>query len=354
MAKKQNIPQTLAPTEQNDVIIYTSKDGKSNVALMTREGKVWLTQRQMAQLFATSVPSISMNITKVLNDRELGADSTIKQFLTVASNGKTYNVIYYSLEMILAVGYRVRGVRGIQFRQWATRHLSEYLIKGFTMDDERLKNPDGRPDYFDELLERIRDIRASEYRFYRKLRDLFRLSSDYEVNEKATQMFFAETQNKLLYAVTHHTAAELVLARANADSQNMGLTSWKGQIVRKGDITIAKNYLNEEEIDLLNRLTVLFLESAEIRVKSRKDLTLDYWRNTVDSLLGSHDQDVLVGNGTVSNQQMEQRVRAVYEQFDQRRRMLAAESDDDDNQLLINTEDIAELEKIGKIVLNEK
>lgn len=354
MAKKQNIPQTLAPTEQNDVIIYTSKDGKSNVALMTREGNVWLTQRQMAQLFATSVPSISMNITKVLNDRELDADSTIKQFLTVASNGKTYNVIYYSLEMILAVGYRVRGVRGVQFRQWATRHLSEYLIKGFTMDDERLKNPDGRLDYFDELLERIRDIRASEYRFYRKLRDLFRLSSDYEVNEKATQMFFAETQNKLLYAVTHHTAAELVLARANADSQNMGLTSWKGQIVRKGDITIAKNYLSEEEIDLLNRLTVLFLESAEIRVKSRKDLTLEYWRNTVDNLLSSHDQDVLVGNGSISNQQMEQRVRAIYEQFDQRRKMLAAESEEDDNQLLINTEDIAELEQIGKIVLNEK
>lgn len=348
MAKKQNIPQTLAPTEQNDVIIYTSKDGKSNVALMTREGKVWLTQRQMAQLFATSAQNIGQHISKVLTDRELDANSVIKQFFTTATDGKTYNVIYYSLEMILAVGYRVRGVRGVQFRQWATRHLSEYLIKGFTMDDERLKNPDGRPDYFDELLERIRDIRASEYRFYRKLRDLFRLSSDYEVNEKATQMFFAETQNKLLYAVTHHTAAELVLARANADSQNMGLTSWKGQIVRKGDITIAKNYLNEEEIDLLNRLTVLFLESAEIRVKSRKDLTLDYWRNTVDNLLGSHDQDILVGNGTVSNQQMEQRVRAIYEQFDQRRRMLAAESEDDDNQLLINTEDIAELEQIKR------
>ena len=333
--------------EQNDVIIYTSKDGKSNVALMTREGKVWLTQKQMATLFATSAQNIGQHIAKVLADKELDENSVIKQFFTTASDGKPYNTYFYSLEMILAVGYRVRGVRGVQFRQWATRHLSEYLVKGFTMDDERLKNPDGRPDYFDELLERIRDIRTSEKRFYQKLRDLFRLSSDYEAYEKATQMFYAETQNKLLYAVTHRTAAELVLDRADAEKPNMGLNTWKGNIVRKGDIVVAKNYLNEEEIDLLNRLTMLFLESAELRVKSRKDLTLDYWRQTVDSLLESHDQDVLVGNGSVSNDQMEQLVRAIYDRFDQRRKALAAtEADAEDAQLVLEEDDpINELEK---------
>lgn len=339
------------PVEQNDVIIYTSKDGKSNVALMTREGKVWLTQKQMAQLFATSAQNIGQHVAKVLADKELDADSVIKQFFTTASDGKQYSTYFYSLDMIMAVGYKVRGVRGVQFRQWATRHLSEYLVKGFTMDDERLKNPDGRPDYFDELLDRIRDIRTSEYRFYQKLRRLFSLSSDYEVYEKATQMFFAETQNKLLYAVTHHTAAELVLARANADEPNMGLTTWKGGIVRKGDIIVAKNYLREDEIDLLNRLTMLFLESAEIRVKSRKDLTLDYWRNTVDSLLESHDQDVLVGNGSVSNEQMERQVRAIYERFDHRRKALAAVQEDaaDEKLLLIEyTDAIEELEHLRK------
>jgi len=225
MPKKQDIVPALTVTEQNDVIIYTSKDGKSNVALMTREGKVWLTQKQMAQLFATSSQNIGQHIAKVLNDRELEQNSVVKYFFITADDGKPYNTLCYSLDMILAVGYKVRGVRGVQFRQWATRHLSEYLVKGFTMDDERLKNPDGRPDYFDELLNRIRDIRTSELRFYQKLRDLFRLSSDYEVQEKATQMFFAETQNKLLFAVTHHTAAELVLERANANKSKFVVLS---------------------------------------------------------------------------------------------------------------------------------
>jgi len=351
MPKKQEIVPALTITEQNDVIIYTSKDGKANVALMTREGKVWLTQKQMAQLFATSAQNIGQHIAKVLSDGELESNSVVKYFFITADDGKPYNTLCYSLDMILAVGYKVRGVRGVQFRQWATRHLSEYLIKGFTMDDERLKNPDGRPDYFDELLDRIRDIRTSEFRFYQKLRDLFRLSSDYEVYEKATQMFYAETQNKLLYAVTHHTAAELVMARADAAAPNMGLTSWKGGIVRKGDIVIAKNYLNEEEIDSLNRLTMLFLESAEFRVKSRKDLTLDYWRNTVDDLLSSHEQDVLVGNGSISNEQMEQQVKAIYERFDRRRKLLAAsEADAEDAQLVLEAESetMKELEEIKR------
>jgi hypothetical protein len=271
-----------------------------------------------------------------LKENELNKDSVVKQYLTTAADGKEYNVVFYSLEMILAVGFRVRGVRGTQFRQWANRHLTEYLVKGFTMDDERLKNPDGRPDYFDELLERIRDIRASEKRFYQKLRDLFRLSSDYEAREKATQMFFAETQNKLLYAVTHHTAAEIVMKRADAGKANMGLTTWKGSIVRKGDIIIAKNYLDADEMEKLNRLVSIFLESAEYRVKERKDLTLDFWRNNVNGLLSFQGLDVLVGSGSVSNLEMEEYARAQYEEFNARRKRIDAQMADEEDMKLLD------------------
>ena len=333
----------MADTESN-IIIYNTIDGKASVALYAKDGRIWLNQVQMAELFATSKQTVSYHISNILKDNELDKNSVVKEFLTTASDGKQYNVIFYSLEMILAVGYRVKGKRGTQFRQWATRHLSEYLIKGFTMDDERLKNPDGRPDYFDELLERIRDIRASEKRFYQKLRDLFALSSDYETREKATQMFFAETQNKLLYAVTNQTASEIIVNRANENKPNMGLTTWKGSIVRKGDIIIAKNYLNEEEIDMLNRLVNLFLESAELRVKGRKDLTLAFWRVYVNQLLEFQGQKVLVGNGTVSKDQMENFVTQVYERFDSRRKQYDA--------LMADEEDIKILDDVENKVKN--
>lgn len=340
--------QELVATEQNDVIIYHSKDGKINVALMTRDGNVWLSQQQIATLFGTSVPNVNMHISNILKERELSADSVIKNYLTTASDGKPYDVMYYSLQMIIAIGFRVRGVRGTQFRQWANAHLSEYLVKGFTMDDERLKNPDGRPDYFDEMLQRIRDIRASEKRFYQKLRDLFHLSSDYEAKEKATQMFFAETQNKLLYAVTDHTAAEIIVERADAEKPNMGLTSWKGSVVRKADIVIAKNYLQMEEIDKLNRLVNIFLESAELRVKDRKDLTLDYWRDNVNGLLSFQGQKILNGNGSVSNSVMENHVKHVYETFDSRRKVYEAElADQEDLKLLEELEQRVKVDKKG-------
>ena len=237
--------------EKNDIIIYRTADGKSSVALYAKDGKIWLNQQQIAELFATSKQNVSLHILNILKESELDEKTVVKNYLTTASDGKQYSIVFYSLEMILSVGYRIRSVRGIQFRQWATRHLSEYLVKGFTMDDERLKEPDGRPDYFDELLARIRDIRASEKRFYQKIRDLFSLSSDYNEKDKSVQMFFAETQNKLLYAVTHQTAAEIITSRADASKQNMGLTSWKGSIVRLQDITVAKNYLSKDEIEKL-------------------------------------------------------------------------------------------------------
>jgi hypothetical protein len=252
-----------------------------------------MNQNQLAELFDTSKPNISMHISNILKENELQLDSVVKNYLTTAADGKQYDVTFYSLDMILAIGFRVRSKRGTQFRIWANQHLKEYLIKGFTMDDERLKNPNGRPDYFDELLERIREIRASEKRFYQKVRDLLSLSSDYDSTDKATQMFFAETQNKLLYAVTGQTAAEIIVNRADASQPNMALTSWKGSVVRKQDIFTAKNYLSQDEVDTLNRLTVLFLDTAELRVKERKDLNLRYWRETVDGLLNFQNKIVL-------------------------------------------------------------
>jgi len=303
-----------------DLIIYNTPDGKSAIALYAKDGSVWLNQNQIAELFATSKQNIGQHVSSILKENELDADSVVKYYFTTAADGKNYNVAFYALEMILAVGFRVRGVRGTQFRQWANRNLTGYLRKGFVMDDDRLKNPDGRPDYFDELLSRIRDIRASEKRFYQKVRDLFTLSSDYDATDKSSQMFFAETQNKLLFAVTGKTAAELIVYRADAQKDNMGLTSWKGAIVRKQDIITAKNYLTEDEIDTLNRLVVIFLETAELTVKERKDLTMSFWKENVDRLLNFQNKNLLPGSGTVSNAQMESHVEKVYELFDKKRK----------------------------------
>lgn len=325
--------------EQSNIIIYNTDDGKVKVVLYAKDGNIWMNQNQMAELFATSIPNISMHISNILKESELQQNSVIKEYLTTAADGKNYNVTFYSLEMILAIGFRVRSKRGTQFRIWANRNLKEYMVKGFLIDDDRLKNPDGRPDYFDELLERIRDIRASEKRFYQKVRDLLALSSDYDKTDKATQMFFAETQNKLLYAVTHQTAAEIIVSRADASQPNMALTSWKGNVVRKQDIYTAKNYLKDDEIDMLNRLTVLFLDSAELRVKERKDLTLNYWRNNVDALLDFQNKDVLKGAGTISNTQMERIVDTVYAEFNQRRKLYAAQQADN-----MDNDDLSALE----------
>ncbi|MBE9484158.1 MAG: virulence RhuM family protein, partial [Bacteroidetes bacterium] len=290
--------------DRQDIIIYNTADGKASVSLYAKNGMVWMNQNQLAKLFDTSVPNISMHISNILKEKELSENSVVKDYLTTAADGKDYKVTFYSLEMVLAIGFRVRSKRGTQFRIWANHHLKEYMVKGFVMDDERLKNPDGRPDYFDELLERIREIRASEKRFYQKVRDLFALSSDYDKTDKATQMFFAETQNKLLYAVTGKTAAEIILERADAEKPNMALTAWKGSVVRKQDIFIAKNYLTEDEIDTLNRLVVIFLETAELRAKNRIDITMKFWHDNVDRMLAFNERPLLKGKGTISKAAM--------------------------------------------------
>ena len=315
----------------DNIIIYNTDDGKTNVRLYANDGTVWMTQAQMAELFQSSKQNIGQHLKHCIAEGELSADSVIKYFFTTATDGKKYKTAFYNLEAILAVGFRVRSPRGTQFRRWANTTLKEYMQKGFVLDDERLKNPDGRPDYFDELLARIRDIRASEKRFYQKLRDLFSLSSDYDKTDKTTLQFFAETQNKLIYGVTGQTAADLIMARADSQKPNMALTSWSGTIVRRKDIIIAKNYLTNDEIDSLNRLVTIFLESAELRVKLRKDLTLDYWRTTVDKLLADHGIPLLSHHGHHSRDEMKTFVNNVYEEFDIRRKDQEAQQADEDD-----------------------
>lgn len=314
--------------EESRFILYTTDDGKAQVSLMSHDGRIWLNQKQMAELFAVTKMNISLHVANILKEKELDG-SVVKFFFTTAADGKRYKVAYYALEMILAVGFRVRGVRGTQFRQWANAHLGEYLVKGFTMDDERLKNPDGHPDYFDELLARIRDIRASEKRFYQKVRDLFALSSDYRGNEAKTLRFFAEVQNKLLFAATGHTAAELVVQRSDPSKPNMGLTTWKGGIVRKEDVIVAKNYLTSDEIDTLNRITAIFLETAELRVKRHMDLTLPFWINAVDKMLTANLFEVLHGSGLVSHEKAVEVSSERYDEFDAIRKREDARLADD-------------------------
>ncbi|MEM7386331.1 MAG: virulence RhuM family protein [Verrucomicrobiota bacterium] len=317
----------------SELILYASEDGRTRLHLRAEDGTIWLTQLEIAELFQTTKQNVSLHAKNILEEGELSEKATVKESLTVQSEGQRKvqrKVKFYNLELILAIGYRVRSPRGTQFRQWATAHLREYLVKGFVMDDERLKNPGGW-DYFDELLARIRDIRASEKRFYQKVRELFALSSDYQAREKESHLFFAEVQNKLLFAVTEKTAAELVADRADAEQPNMGLTAWSGGRVRKRDVIVAKNYLNAEEIDTLNRLVTIFLEQAELRVRERKDLTLEYWRQNVDRMLDFNERPILQDAGSISHDAMAELAHGRYDEFDQRRReaeMLAADNED--------------------------
>ena len=323
----------------HELILYQTEDGESQVQLRTADDSAWLTQMDIAELFATTKQNVSLHIKNILAEGELVEDSVVKETLTTAADGKRYRTKLYRLEMILAVGYRVKGTRGTQFRQWATTHLSEYLIKGFVMDDERLKNPGGW-DYFDELLARIREISASEKRFYQKVRDLFALSQDYRADDREAQLFFAEVQNKLLFAVTQKTAAEIVVGRADPESPNMALTACSLNRARKQDVIIAKNSLPQDEVDTLNRLVVIFLEQAELRTKEHKELTLNYWRKNVDRLLEFNERPVLEHAGKISADEMKQIANERYDAFDAHRRQAEA--------LAADVEDIKALEEIEK------
>lgn len=332
----------------SELILFTSEDGQTQMHLRVEGGTIWLTQLEVAELFQTTKNNVSIHTRNIFAEGELTPEATVKESLTVQNEGNRQvkrTIAYYHLDLILAIGYRVRSPRGTQFRQWATTHLREFLVKGFVMDDQRLKDPKGW-DYFDELLARIREIRASEKRFYQKVRELFALSSDYSADDTSTQLFFAEVQNKLHFAATGQTAAEIIVSRANPDQANMSLTNWSGSRVRKHDVIIAKNYLTEDEIDTLNRLVVIFLEQAELRVKQRKDLTLEFWRKNVDDLLRFNDKPVLDGPGMVSREDMTRIAYERYETFDAQRRITEAAAAD--------AEDLREIEDIERELKSKK
>ncbi len=315
----------------SSLILYTTDDGKSQIQLRAKDQTVWLSQREMAELFDVTTDNVGLHLKNIYEDGELSREATAEESSVVQTEGTRQvqrPVTLYHLDAILAVGYRVRSPRGVQFRRWASTVLKEYLVKGFVMDDERLKNPDGRPDYFDEMLARIRDIRASEKRFYQKVRDLFALAADYDKTDEATQTFFATVQNLLLYAVTQKTAAELIVSRANPADPHFGLLSWKGTQVRKQDILVAKNYLTEDEVDTLNRLVVIFLETAELRAKRQTITSMGFWRENVGQIIVSNGFPLLSGAGTVSHARMEQKLEPLYLDFDQRRKAEEARAAD--------------------------
>lgn len=319
---------------ENDLILYTTDDGQSQLVLRELGGQVWLTQLEMAELYQTSKQNISKHVKAVLSDGELAEAAVVNSRFTTAADGKEYLTQLYALPMIIAVGYRVRSTRGTQFRQWATRTLAEYLSKGFAIDDQRLKNPpvgtSTAPDYFDELLERIRDIRASERRMYLRVREIFALAADYEPSLKQTTQFFQVMQNKLHYACSGLTAPELIYQRADATQPNMGLTTFKGTEVRKGDISTAKNYLTEPEIKELNRIVSMWLDFAEDQAERRQQVFLHDWQTKLDQFLQFNDRDVLAGAGQVSKQQADAKAAAEYTRFAEQRRQLKEQAGEHD------------------------
>lgn len=306
---------------EGELILYTTEDGTVRIQLQVMDKTVWLTQAEMADLFQTTPQSITQLVKAIYADDELVDSATCKEFLQVRTEGTrtvSRTLKSYNLEMILAVGYRVRSGRGVQFRRWATTALKEYLVKGFVMNDERLKDP--KFDYFDELLERIRDIRASEARFYQKVRDILALSVDYDANADSSHTFYATIQNKMLYATTHHRAAELIATRSDANVANMGLTSWKGRRVRKADVATAKNYLGEKEIKELNQIVTMFLDTAELRASRRQEIHLAQWETILDGFLEANELPLLQGAGKISAKQAERIAHERYALFDATRR----------------------------------
>jgi len=312
---------------KGEMIVYQAEDGKVKLDVRLENETVWLTQQMMADLFQTTIPNISMHVRNIFEEGELLPEATVKNFLTVRREGNREvrrELEYYNLDMIISVGYRIKSHIATRFRIWATQRLKEYIVKGFVMDDERLKNPPVKgsaiPDYFDEMLERIRDIRASERRVYLRVREIFAMAADYDPSWSETTRFFSIIQNKLHFAATGMTAAELIKSRSNHRLPNMGLTNWKGGEVRRTDVTIAKNYLDEKEIDELNRIVVMWLDFAEDQARRRKQIFMKDWEQKLDEFLRFNDRRVLPGAGTVRNKDAESHANTEYEQFETRRR----------------------------------
>ncbi len=309
------------PLPQSEILLYQTEDGRTRVQCRFENETLWLTQVQIAELFQTSVPNINLHLKAIYAEGELSTEATIKSHLMVRLEGArqvSRPVLHYSLPVILAVGFRVRSHRGTQFRQWATARLGEYLVKGFTLDDERLKNPPGKgqKDYFDELLERIRDIRSSERRFYQKVLDIYATSVDYSPEAEASQRFFAVVQNKMHWATHGHTAAEVIAERADATKPFMGLrTTRSGGIVRKDDVSVAKNYLTEEELQVLNRIVNLYIEYAELQALGRKPMTMQDWIAKLDEFLKITGREKLDHPGKISAESAKAKAELEYARY---------------------------------------
>lgn len=302
---------------KGNIILYQTADGESKIEVTLVHDTVWLTADQMAELFQRNKSTISRHIKNVLDSGELDSNSVVAFFATTASDNKKYQVAYYSLDMIISVGYRVNSYRGVQFRIWATRVLKEYLVKGFAMNDELLKNAGGG-NYFDELLSRIRDIRSSEKVFYRKVLEIYALSIDYDPRAEATQKFFKTVQNKMHFSAHGHTAAEVIFQRADATKDFMGLTSWTGSLPKRDDAKIAKNYLNNNELDTLNRIVSLYLDFAELQAKQHKPMYMRDWIQKLDDFLRLSGQELLTHAGSISAELAKEKANAEYDKFKER------------------------------------
>ena len=303
---------------KGEIIIYQTPKGDTKIDVLVEHESVWLSQVQMSELFQTTKQNVSLHIKNIYEEGELTLEGTVKEYLTVQNEGARKvkrSVQFYNLDVIISVGYRVKSHIGTHFRQWATRYLRELIIKGFAMDDERLKQV--RNSYFDELLRRIRDIRSSEKVFYRKICDIFATSVDYDGKTPAAQLFFATVQNKFHWAIHAHTAAELIVSRADATKQNMGLTNWAGDVLKKQDVTIAKNYLTDDELDRLNRIVNQYLEFAELQAMERKTMYMSQWQNKLNAFLTLNDREILNHLGTVSHAEAERFAFDEYEKYKQ-------------------------------------
>lgn len=305
---------TITEEKNSEILIYQSEDGETKIEVFFQNETVWLTQMQMTVLFQTTKQNISLHIKNIFEEGELSMHSVVKDSLTTAADGKSYNTKFYNLDVVISVGYRVKSHRGTQFRIWATQRLKEYLIKGFLLDDERFKQA-GTNNYFDELLSRIRDIRSSEKVFWRKVLDIYATSIDYTPNADTSQQFFKVVQNKMHWATHGQTAAEIITARADAQKLNMGLNSWAGKKLERSDVIVAKNYLTLEELDILNRLVSMYLDFAELQAKNRRVMYMRDWISKLDEFLHLNERDILTTAGKISHQEAIEKANAEYDKY---------------------------------------
>ena len=324
---------------KNNMIIYVSKDGNVKVDVSIENEDIWMSQDVMANLYGTTKQNVSYHINNIFKEEELDKNSVVKDFLTTAKDGKKYNVSHYNLDAIIAVGYRINSKKATEFRIWATKVLKEYMIKGFTLNDERLKN-NGESPYFEELLARIRDIRSSEKIFWRKVLDIYATSIDYDPKNKLSIDFFKTVQNKMHYATHGHTAAELIFTRVDSEKENLGLTNFKGKYPTKSETEIAKNYLTEEELNILNRMVSAYLDVAELNALDRRPMTMQDWVNELDTFLKMTRKDILSNSGTISHKKALEKAHKEYDKYMQNH-LTIAERD----YLDILNKEVSEIEK---------